>query len=212
MAEYVGNISGIGNPTTRENEITADSVASLRNFIIGTIHGVVNSGGKFEAEILSKSRIKINKGTSFAYGYFGSLVEPVVFDLLLPSNPQYMLIYCEFDRSRLPNTYKIKIKNNQSSPYVNENTFRQDVLSSVKTGVFQEPLYLLEVSSTGIEIQQDLRQLKSYIRNVGYATQTARITGWINDGTSISPLNTNIGTNPAWCEFVVEKVSEEINK
>lgn len=37
-------ISGTGNSVTRLNEITADDVATLRNYIIGSTSGVISTG------------------------------------------------------------------------------------------------------------------------------------------------------------------------
>lgn len=55
MSERVGRITGIGVSATRKNEITADDLATERNFKIGWNYGVVNrSGYKFNAQILTE--------------------------------------------------------------------------------------------------------------------------------------------------------------
>ena len=44
MAIYRGYISGTGNSETRQNEITADDVATVRNYIFGFDSGVIGGG------------------------------------------------------------------------------------------------------------------------------------------------------------------------
>lgn len=42
MGRYIGKISGIGNALTRTNEITADDLGVIRNYIIGWESGVID--------------------------------------------------------------------------------------------------------------------------------------------------------------------------
>ena len=116
----------------------------------------------------------------FAYGYLG-YVDTSVFELIRPAIPQYHIIYVELDKSKIPNTCEIKIKNNQSSTSI-ERTFRQDYLDRVRTGIFQLPLWRIRVGSNGIEEVFDLRDLRDNISNVEYAQYCESVIG------EVSPL------------------------
>ena len=70
MAEYKGEISGIGVSAARTNEITADDVAVLRNFIVRWESGVI-SGLQEDTEKRTDTSLIITRGLMFAYGYFG---------------------------------------------------------------------------------------------------------------------------------------------
>lgn len=174
MAEYKGRISGIGNSLDRTNEITTDDLAIIRRFIIGHDYCVLNSES-FVCTKIDNKTIKLSQGMMQAYGYLGFLDKAINIDFLLPSAIQYNIIYIEIDRSVVPNTCYIKIKNNQASPYINRNTFRQDVLSSIKTGVFQLPLWKLTLTNEGIVEIEDIREIKEKIKNVKESNDTKKI-------------------------------------
>lgn len=188
MGEYKGKISGIGNATTRFNEITADDLAILRYFQMGWDYGVVDRQGyKFDIYYtLNPSSVQVGKGIMFAYGYVG-YVDNSVFEFIRPAIPQYHIIYVELDRSKIPNTCTLKVKNNQSSTSI-ERTFRQDYLDKVRTGIFQLPLWRVKVGSNGIEevfdLRKDLDLLKQSIKQVEYAPNCKSVFG------SISPTAT----------------------
>ena len=179
MVEQKTKISGTGNSTTRENEITADDLASYRYYLIGWDYGVVNRENyNFSVDYnVGESNIKVGKGVMFAYGYVG-YVDSCEIYLIRPAIPQYHIIYAELDRSKLPNTCILKVKNNQSSTNI-ENTFRQDYLDKVRTGVFQLPLWRVKIGSNGIEEVVDLRDKKDSIKNVYYADKCERVYDFI---------------------------------
>lgn len=159
-----GVISGYGN------EIDKDNVALMRDFILGYDYGIfVKNKQDFDARIIlgtqGENAIEISTGQLYAYGYVGRLPEPVVFDLLLPATEQYWFIYGEIDLSRVPNTFTIKAKNNGRSP---NTTWRQDVLSAVKTGIFQMPLWRFRITSNGIDASSrtSLRALENETRKI----------------------------------------------
>ena len=173
MGTYYGKISGIGNPTERINEITADDLATLRYFQIGWDYGVIDREGynfsiKYE---INTSSVEVGKGIMFAYGYLG-YVDKCVLEFIRPAIPQYHIIYVELDKSKIPNTCTLKVKNNQSSTSI-ERTFRQDYLDKVRTGIFQLPIWRIKVGSNGIEkvfdLRVDLDLLKRSIKKVEYA-------------------------------------------
>lgn len=171
--EYEGKISGIGNATTRQNEITADDLAILRNYINGWEYGIINrEGWNFNAYKEGNS-VVVEKGIMFAFGYFGILPETIKIPFIKTSAVQYRFIYAEIDRSVIPNTFTIKVKNNQGSDKVKPTTFRQDYLSAVKTGVFQLPLWRVQLDNEGIadidgltDLRQELGLLKDCIKQV----------------------------------------------
>ena len=228
MAEYKGVISGYGNAEKRENEISSDSVASLRRFIIGKDYGVLNLQDCFEPTVIGKDRIQFNGGYVYAYGYIANIPNPTVFVMNLGAIPQYYFAYVEIDKSVIPNTCTIKMKNNQNSPYMNEWTFRQDELSSVKTGIHQTPICLLRTSvEKGIEIVENyisgeereynkhLPPNVSLIGEIGkvFFTYTAsKITTKIESSVTLTSQNLLVGESPASTEYVVERIREEINR
>ena len=204
-----GTVSGTGIVATRENEITADNVATFRHFCVGYESGVVyDVGNDFYAKVDGyvdgvddgktatgrySNTVHVSGGTVFAYGYFGS-AKATDFTFLPPAVEQWHIIYAELDRSIIPNRCTLKTKNNQSSSRILPNTFRQDELSLVKTGVYQVPLWFIRVTNKGVEVEDlrtneytnpqgrtyDLRQLRKYIKNVYNTDNTSRVTGTID--------------------------------
>lgn len=165
-------ISGTGNPTTRLNEITADDIATLRNYIIGFDSGVIKG---FE-ETATDISVTLTSGIMFAYGYVG-YEDTKTFYFNKTSATQYHFIYGEIDRSVIPNTFELKVKNNQGGSEIKPTTFRQDILSQVKTGVFQLPLYRVKLGSDGIEgevkdLRYELNLMKYSIKKTFHADIT----------------------------------------
>lgn len=209
MSEYKGKISGIGNRATRFNEITADDLAILRYYQIGWDYGVVNRQGyNFFVDTdkhKGTSSIEVGKGIMFAYGYVG-YVDNSVFEFIRPAIPQYHIIYVELDRSKIPNTCTLKVKNNQSSTSI-ERTFRQDYLDKVRTGIFQLPIWRVKVGSNGIQevfdLRVDLDLLKPSIKQVEYAPYCKRVFGSIKPGATATtqPITDN-SQKIATTEFV----------
>ena len=209
MGEYKGKISGIGNRATRLNEITADDLAILRYYQIGWDYGVVNRQGyNFFVDTdkhKGTSSVEVDKGIMFAYGYFG-FVDKSRFEFIRPAIPQYHIIYVELDRSKIPNTCILKVKNNQSITSI-ERTFRQDYLDKVRTGIFQLPLWRVKVGSNGIEevfdLRKDLDLLKESIRQVEYAPYCKSVFGSISpEATATTQPITDKSEKIATTEFV----------
>ena len=205
MGTYYGKISGIGNPTERINEITADDLATLRYFQIGWDYGVVDRQGYNFLVDTEKhkgtSSIEVGKGIMFAYGYVG-YVDSCVFEFIRPSIPQYHIVYVELDRSKIPNTCTLKVKNNQSSTSI-ERTFRQDYLDKIRTGIFQLPLWRVKVGSNGIDEVVDLRKLYDKPKQVQYSINTKRVVGKIDSGvTAVTQPNNDNSNKIATTMFV----------
>lgn len=177
MALYSGKISGIGNSVTRINEIAPEDLAIIYNYIFGFESGVIDGFGK----TYTATTITINKGLCFAYGYIGYNDKEVTFTFNKASSEQYRFIYAEFDLSVFPNTFEIKVKNNQSSPKIKPNTFRQDRLSRIRTGVYQLPLYRIKLDSNGIAKVSYLTSNKLYPEKVYTSDESA----FIRNGGSI---------------------------
>ena len=179
MSTYTGLISGIGDSKNRTNEVTADHLASLRYFMINHDYGVMKyDDHDFDCseDEDDNSVVHLTDGMAFAYGYIGMSASADI-RFLLPAVTQYHLIYMELNKSVVPNTCTIVTKNNMAKSITAEtasNYFRQDQLSTVKTGIFQIPLWQVEVNSSGVGMLTDLRKLKSYINytvNSDYATE-----------------------------------------
>lgn len=207
MGEYQGKISGVGNKDTRYNEITADDLATLRYFQIGWDYGVIDREGynfsiKYE---INTSSVEVGKGIMFAYGYFG-FVDECRIEFIRPAISQYHIIYVELDRSKIPNTCILKVKNNQSSTSI-ERTFRQDYLDKVRTGIFQLPLWRIKVGSNGIEgvfdLRVDLDLLKQSIKQVEYSQNCWSVFGTISpEATATTQPITDNSQKIATTEFV----------
>ena len=312
MGTYYGKISGIGNPTERINEITADDLATLRHFQMGWDYGVIDRQGynfyvrnnlfgnvytvdnkltltatrddyyttiggtpayleagktytvRYESdalfngdvelfiakygayspelrtsgkeltfvcpetgyyyirvdvnnkgdtksfwnfeivegtEKLERIGISVGKGIMFAYGYVG-FVDECKLEFIRPAISQYHIIYVELDRSKIPNTCILKVKNNQSSTSI-ERTFRQDYLDKVRTGIFQLPLWRVKVGSNGIEEVVDLRKLYDKPKQVQYSINTKRVVGKIDSGvTAVTQPNNDNSNKIATTMFV----------
>ena len=209
MGTYYGKISGIGNPTERINEITADDLATLRYFQIGWDYGVVDRQGYNFLVDTEKhkgtSSIEVGKGIMFAYGYLG-YVDKCVLEFIRPAISQYHIIYVELDRSKIPNTCILKVKNNQSSTSI-ERTFRQDYLDKIRTGIFQLPLWRVKVGSNGIQevvdLRVDLDLLKPSIKQVEYAPNCKSVFGSISpEATAATQPITDKSEKIATTEFV----------
>lgn len=167
--EFKGVIGGTGSADTRENEITAEDLGTLRHYIIGR-DGVCL---KSEYEDTTDS-VTVKDCTIVAYGYVGYIKE-ATFYFHPTATTQYHFIYGEINRSIVPNEFKLKVKNNQGSGIIKPNTFRQDYLNFFKTGIFQLPLYRVEVDIDGIKSIEDYTQTKP-IKKVFTVDQTHKIT------------------------------------
>lgn len=204
---YKGKISGIGNSTTRNNEITADDLAVLKNYIYNWEYGVLNiQGWNFNA-YKSGENVVVEKGIMFAYGYFGIFPETYTIPFIKTSATQYRIIYAEIDKSVIPNTCTIKVKNNQGSDKIKPTTFRQDYLTAIRTGVFQLPLWRVKLNSEGIEDIDglvDLRDLRNYIMKVNHSNYTSgKVLGEISEtATATTQPKTDKSKRLATTEFV----------
>lgn len=229
MAIYNENtsISGTGNTTSRTNEITGDALATERRFICGYSEKVMNAGcivdfasHNFLCRVDSqdKNTIHITDGMAFAYGYFAAS-EAVDFTILPPIVEQNFIVYFELNKSVVPNTCEVKIKNNYSSEAVGEYTLRKDELSKVKTGIYQIPLWQIKATNTGITTITDLRNLKYCIENVDKSNTAEMVieNGTIAAGVTIdAPPPFEPGDEKksyvANTAFVINAIREEINR
>ena len=216
MEKYQGTISGIGNAITRQNEITGDNLAMFRNIAIGYKDGVLKRDGHDFEYSIDKYDVKISDGMCFAYGYFGYSA-PKSFSILPPAVESYFVIYARIDRSVIPNGYDLFIKNNYASPNIGTNTFRQDVLTTIKTGVYELPLWVFRVTNQGIDefSFKDLRPLRTQIlkaNNSDYATCVLK-NGKLEDGvTAVTQTITDSSKKVATTEFVQKAIRAEISK
>lgn len=214
-----GNVIGIGDVVSRENEITPERVASFRNFCIGynefnNVGGTITSG--FELSHNGVDTINISEGTMFAYGYIG-MCKAHQFVFNIPAVEQYHIIYVEINRSVIPNTCTISSKNNQGSSKILKNTFRQDELTSIKTGVFQFPLWEIHLTNEGIFDNNitDLRKVKYSIEKVESADYTHAVTGILQHGvTAVTPYESIYDENNpklvATTKFVLDNIEQAL--
>ena len=208
---YEGKISGIGNSPQRINEITADDIATLRYKIYGWDYGVINGF----AETHNTDSITLDFGVMFAYGYFGCLPSAVTLYFHKVAQTQYQFIYAELDKSTIPNTFKIKVKNNQGGKNPKPTDFRQDILSVVKTGVFQLPLYRITLNENGIaEVRSEITNYTySRIKKTYRTTATNNISGRVGNGSYCvtNPATSDNSKKIATTDFVHRACVDYIN-
>lgn len=221
MAKYKSNtgISGTGNSETRVNEITGDNLAAVRNFICGYSLNfkeagcvVKDEGHDFNCSIISKNSIRLTDGLAFAYGYFGES-EAVKFNILPPAVENYFIVYLEMNKSVVPNICEVKIKKNYANSRIDNNSFRQDELSTVKTGIYQIPLWLVRVTNQGVQELRDLRNLKEYIQKIVHSDYGTHVldNGTIGQNVTIpTPLQYDISNKAVNTEFVATAIEIEI--
>ena len=212
-------ISGKGDTDSRLNEITGDELAIYRNTIIGYPFGVIKFDYHDFNYFVESNTIHLTDGVCFAYGYF-AYHKAIDLTILPPPVENYYVIYVRIDKSVIPNTCEIKTKNNYASPQIGENAFRQDVLSTVKTGVFEIPLWLFKATNKGIDPRfTDKRPLKDKILNVEYS-DTSKIVkfndnlkGKLDNGVAATtqPIEDK-SKKAATTEFVQMAIQAEINK
>lgn len=224
-------ISGIGDTETRKNEITGDDLAVFRNFVIGytsykNIGGVLNYEGHAFDYSVDGNTVHLTDGFAFAYGYGGHHKAESI-TLLPPAVEQYYIIYLVFDKSIIPNNFEIKVKSNYSSPNYGANSLRQDQLSTVKTGVFEMPLWLFKITNKGVDKDSfiDLRPKNTLpdgskiLRNALEKVRSSDIANTVlsngkleNEVTAVTQPITDNSKKIATTEFVRLAVQAEINK
>lgn len=211
-------VSGYGIAATRKNEITADDLAVIRNFIMGYDYGVIGADSFKLTAYASESRIHVTRGLMYAYGYLGYMPTDSDFYIVPPSVPQYYIVYAEIDKSVIPNTFKISILNNQGSDKVD---LRQDVLSSVRTGIFRMPLHRLLVyynkTDDGIDVKigetTDLRVLNLPVQSVTSVDSAKVITESLGIDVSATTQSAgDISNKVATTAFVDRAVTNEVNR
>lgn len=215
MAYVVGTVSGLGDSTTRKNEITADSVAIFRNCVYNanrqTKSIAVGLFGEnpFDMTIVNNT-VEIGEGCCIAYGYVGSS-EPITLIFNITAAPQYWIIYAEFDCSVIPNTFAIKARNNQSSPKIGEYTLRQDNLSISKTGVYQMPFAVVKVDGENLSFVSDERVFLTYPYKARSADETKQITGTIGHNATIEGAIADNGKNVCSTGKAISLIQSAVN-
>lgn len=214
----VGTITGKGVSADRYNEITADLVATWRNWVIGynsdlldSVGGVIGEDSFIATFTANTTFLHLSSGMVFAYGYAG-YVDSCDIDFLLPASEQYQLIYAELNKSVVPNTCIIYAKSNQNNSSVLANTFRQDVLSTVKTGVFEVPLWQVHITKDGIQEVKDIRNIRKYMQNVQYCDVATSIAdfGNIGDVTAVTADEGDSSQLVATTEFVWTEINKAV--
>lgn len=216
MATYKGEISGIGNTDKRINEITGDKLAVFRNFVVGYKDGVLKYDNHDFDYSVSSNTVSITDGMCFAYGYFAYCFAKD-FTILPPTVENYFIIYVCIDRSVIPNIIEIEIKNNYASPNIGINSFRQDVLSTVKTGVYEIPLWIFKVTNKGVDTNsfKDLRNLREKIQQMYFADNATNLNNGGSIGANVTCPTydiTVINDIVASTKYVQNAIKAEIDK
>ena len=186
-----GVVTGIGNETTRKNEINPDDVAVFLNALFcGNSQkeeeavGIIGANS-FAVTANTDSSITISEGMCIVYGYLARIGETkILFNI--SALPQYWVIVAEIDRSVVPNTFSVRALNNQSLPTIGAYTLRKDRLSAIRTGAYQLPLAIVKVDGQTITVISDERVFFNETQHVKTADTTMRIIGVIEDGAKMS--------------------------
>lgn len=150
---------GNGIITGNKNEITRETLATIRRFIIGDV-AFVNSRDGFNFDAWKNGNtVYVEMGMLYVYGYVAMSTDTESFKFVRVNTEQYWFIYAEVDLSKYPNILTIKKVNNGRST---ERTFRQDMLFAEKSGVYQRPLWRVHVTNEGIDAIEDVRMLGDY--------------------------------------------------
>ena len=177
-------LKGIGDSVTGKNEITPQFDAKINNFLVTLAPCVVGSESrKFALSIIDRG-VTIGPGMAFAYGYFGLSDATVQFNYITPSSQtQYSKVYAEFDLSTTPQTFSIKTTPQTDNSVIN---LLSDNINELPSGVFQLPLYLITINTSGSISYKDLRTIHTTLGeiNLSYATSNPIKTG----SKSYSPL------------------------
>ena len=160
-------LKGIGDKLTGKNEIIPTFDAKIFNFYSQMAPGVVGSeSNKFPVTIITRG-VTIGPGLAHAYGYFGLSDAPVQFNFVIPSTAtQYAKVYVEFDLSARPQSMAIKVTP-QSDTSVIE--LISDNLSTLTTGIYQIPLYLVTIKTDASITCTDLRTV---LNRVSYSNHS----------------------------------------
>lgn len=204
MAEFQGTMAGVGDVTTRTNEITpeitANGLRNIRGFDYGILKGAFN---EFNLIIIDNNRIEVQSGQAQAYSYDGYRTEISPFNYPNTSGgTKYYFIYLEWDRSVTPNTFKTKDFDNQNSE--TKTDWVQDDLRNNLTGIFQMPIWLLQVGMNGIAIMSDLRILKNGVN------QSQNSTNAINAPNLSQTINDTRIANTAYVRDAINNIQEEL--
>lgn len=141
------------------NEIKKDDLATLRRFILGSGAFLSPQDGNNFSITVSGNKVTIGRGILCVDGYCGYSKGGETFNFINAATEQYWFIYGELDMSLYPNGFTIKRVNNGRST---ERSFRQDVLASERSGVYQLPLWMVKVTNAGIVDRTDLRKMDAY--------------------------------------------------
>lgn len=148
-----------------KNIITKDNLAKLRRFILGS--GVFMSpedGNNFGITIYyAKNKITVGKGALCVDGY-GAYSKETSFDFVDAATEQNWIIYAELNMSENPNELILKKINIGRAT---DRKFRQDNLAVERSGVFQLPLWRVNITNQGVQGATDLRNLDAYVVSKG---------------------------------------------
>ena len=163
-------LKGIGDKLTGKNEIIPTFDAKIFNFYSQMAPGVVGSeSNKFPVTIITRG-VTIGPGLAHAYGYFGMSDAPVQFNFVIPStSTQYAKVYAEFDLSARPQSMAIKVTP-QSDTSVIE--LISDNLSTLTTGIYQIPLYLVTIKTDASITCTDLRTILNRVSYAGHSNNS----------------------------------------
>jgi len=184
MANYV---KGIGDATSRINEIIPKFDAQILNFLIQSTPGVCWSETNRFAIATSGRSVLISAGMVHAYGYFGMSDAITQIDFVMPTSAtQYARIYAEINLSVTPHRFSIKATAQSSSSNIG---LTQNNLATTPSGVYQIPLYLLTISSNGVITATDQRPQNTkpeHAKNAEQSINSTNANNLVSGGTIAS--------------------------
>lgn len=161
------HLKGLGDALTGKNEILPFFDAKILDFIVQTECGVIlGEYDHFDNQVLDRG-IKIKPGMMQAKGYFAISDASVIINFVMPrSETQYARIFAEIDLSSNPHNFSIKATSQLNSPNI---ALEQDDITNDVTGVYQMPLYLVQLNTNNTIVVTDQRTTISKVGTVAHA-------------------------------------------
>lgn len=161
------HLKGLGDALTGKNEILPFFDAKILDFIVQTECGIILGEYElFDYQVLDRG-IKVKPGMMQAKGYFAISDSSVIINFVMPSSEiQYAKIFAEIDLSRNPHNFSIKATSQLNSPNI---ALEQDDITNDTAGVYQMPLYLVQLNTNNTILVTDLRTTISKVGTVAHA-------------------------------------------
>jgi len=163
------SVKGIGDKSTGKNEIMPSFDAMILNFIIGITGCVLkNEMWEFASQVVDRG-VRIRPGIMQAHGYFAISDSEHQINYTTPATRQYARIYAEINLAVTPHDFVIKTSALSSSTSI---PLTQDNLRTNPSGIYQMPLWLVQLEANGTIIVTDERPFADKIKQADNVATT----------------------------------------